>query len=334
MRISVALCTYNGAHFLRAQLESLLSQTRVPDEIVLCDDGSTDETLAIANEAAVRAPRLVRILPAGPRLGTVGNFERALRACSGDLIALSDQDDVWLPQKFERIEREMMTTPSLLGVFSNAALVDFELKPLGRTQWQWIGYDGGGGARSPSGALFAELLRRNCVTGCTMAIARSALDLVLPIDRRWPHDYWIAAILAAGGWLAPVDETLVLYRQHSANQVGAGDRGIAARVAAAHARRSTEYDAAATQWNVLADHLEALRPSATGGSTALRSAAADARERAAFYSARSANGRQSLPTRAAFALREAIAGRYARYAAGLPSALRDVLSADGARDRV
>src|ERR1019366_197610 len=94
-RISVALCTYNGERFLSQQLASIGKQTRLPDELVVCDDSSTDRTVAIVREFAASVSFPVRVFENQRNLGSAANFERAIRLCDGDLIALSDQDDIW-----------------------------------------------------------------------------------------------------------------------------------------------------------------------------------------------------------------------------------------------
>src|SRR3712207_5989304 len=101
MSLSVALCTYDGARYLPEQLESLARQRRLPDELVVCDDGSADDTVDVVRRFADRAPFAVRLSLNPQNLGFVKNFEQAIRLCRGDLIALADQDDVWHPQKLE-----------------------------------------------------------------------------------------------------------------------------------------------------------------------------------------------------------------------------------------
>src|ERR687894_3003245 len=101
-RFSVAMCTYNGARFVAEQLASVAAQTRPPDELVVCDDGSTDETCRLVEEFAARAPFPVRLFVNERNLGSTRNFGRAVALCEGDLVALSDQDDVWHPEKLER----------------------------------------------------------------------------------------------------------------------------------------------------------------------------------------------------------------------------------------
>ena len=95
MRISVAMCTYNGADFLPAQLESILAQSRKPDQIVVCDDGSTDETRALLQGFEKESPDVILLRFNKKNLGSIRNFEQAIQLCNGDIIALSDQDDVW-----------------------------------------------------------------------------------------------------------------------------------------------------------------------------------------------------------------------------------------------
>src|SRR5262249_10160572 len=105
-KISIALCTYNGAKYLSSQLESYLAQTCLPDEVVVCDDCSQDETVTILNDFAIRAPFPVRILVNDQNLGSTKNFEKSISLCSGEIIFLSDQDDVWMPNKIERVSSE------------------------------------------------------------------------------------------------------------------------------------------------------------------------------------------------------------------------------------
>src|SRR5690349_17434303 len=120
MRISIALCTYNGGPFLAEQLASYVQQTRLPDELVVCDDCSSDNTMAILRDFAARAPFAVRLHQNAANLRSTRNFEQAIRLCTGDVIALSDQDDVWLPEKLERMERTLAADPEISLVFSDA----------------------------------------------------------------------------------------------------------------------------------------------------------------------------------------------------------------------
>src|SRR5215467_4239016 len=104
-KLSVALCTYNGSRFLQEQLGSIGSQSRPPDELVICDDGSSDDTVDIIKRFALNAPFPVKLEVNASNLGSTKNFELAVSLCCGDVIALSDQDDVWDATKLAKIER-------------------------------------------------------------------------------------------------------------------------------------------------------------------------------------------------------------------------------------
>jgi len=219
-RISVALCTYNGARFLDAQLESILAQTRQPDELVACDDGSTDETVPILERFRQRTPFAVRIERNPSTLGSTKNFEKAIGLCTGDLIATSDQDDIWLPEKLALCEAAFSADPTLGLVFSDAEVVDEELRPLGHTMWDAIHFGKAYRRRVRSGGSFEILLRQWLVTGATMMFRADLRSLVLPIPPIWIHDGWIATISGALSPVGLVERSLVKYRQHAAQQIG------------------------------------------------------------------------------------------------------------------
>ena len=110
LSLSVALASYNGERYIAEQLDSIARQTRLPDELIISDDASTDSTPAIVHEFAQRVPFPVRFLQ-HERLGSTGNFELAIAACQGDIIFLCDQDDVWYPNKIEVIEAVFVNRP-------------------------------------------------------------------------------------------------------------------------------------------------------------------------------------------------------------------------------
>ena len=140
-RVSVALATCNGARFLRAQLASIGAQTRPPDEIVACDDASEDETLRVLRSFADEAALPVRIESNQPRLGITRNFERAISLCTGDVIFLADQDDVWKRDKIRTLIDVLADRPGVGAVFSNGEVVDADGKPLGQSLWDSLEFD-------------------------------------------------------------------------------------------------------------------------------------------------------------------------------------------------
>ena len=135
-RISVALRTYNGERFLSRQLASMQQQTRLPDELVICDDCSTDHTVEILQDFAASAGFPVRLTRNQSNLGFVANFERAIQLCQGDLIALSDQVDIWDSTRLQRSEQEFLEHPEVGLVFSDADIIDDQDQPTGTHLWQ------------------------------------------------------------------------------------------------------------------------------------------------------------------------------------------------------
>ncbi|MCU1312518.1 MAG: glycosyltransferase family 2 protein [Acidobacteriaceae bacterium] len=256
--ISVALCTYNGARYLEEQLASILAQTRPPDELVWADDGSTDATSSLAQAFAARAGFPVSILPARSRLGSTRNFERALRHCRGDLIALSDQDDRWQPQRLARSAAALESTPDAVLLFSDGLIIDEHSLPLSGSLWQRFGFVGERHDRFIRGD-YSLLSRERFITGATTMLRRSALAAALPIPPAWVHDAWLGTVLSFQGKLIALDEPLIDYRIHAQQQVGADSRWQrhASRNAAAHwARIHTER----LQADALEDHLRRYPP--------------------------------------------------------------------------
>jgi glycosyltransferase involved in cell wall biosynthesis len=228
MSISVALCTHNGAAFLREQLASILAQTLLPDEIVISDDASTDSTLEIIESevASFRsangdaAPN-VTVLRNETPLGVSANFERAILACSSELVALCDQDDVWEPGRLARALTLFGGRPELLLIHGDAILIDGNGAELGETLFEALEVDAKLRAQVHSGGAFELLLHRNIVTGATAVVRRELAALAAPFPAAWLHDEWLAIIAAATGAIDLTSERLVRYRQHGDNQLGA-----------------------------------------------------------------------------------------------------------------
>jgi glycosyltransferase involved in cell wall biosynthesis len=218
-KISVALCTYNGEPFLRQQLASIQQQTRLPDELVVCDDQSTDQTLTIVREFAESAPYPVKIFENERNLGFAANFERAIRLCEGDLIALSDQDDIWYPNRLERSAQELTAHPEAGLVFSDADIINDSDELAGSTLWQRLGFAGKREGELLAGQ-YTVLAKHRFVTGATVMFRASLRDHFLPIGTGWIHDEWIALIVAAFSDLRPISQPLIRYRVHGSQQVG------------------------------------------------------------------------------------------------------------------
>ena len=227
MRISVAMCTYNGAEFLAAQLASIAGQTRVPDEIVVCDDASTDDTRRVLESFARTSPTPVSLYFSKQNTGSLKNFERAIGLCTGDVIVLSDQDDVWRADKLQLLEQALRDHPSAGLVFSDAELVDKNLNSLGRRMWDQVGFDAHKQKLIRTGKSLDVLITGWTVTGATMAFRSDYVKLALPIPSNIAmiHDGWIALTVASVAEVLFIDEPLIKYRQHERQQVGAPKRG-------------------------------------------------------------------------------------------------------------
>lgn len=232
-KVSVALCTYNGARYLRTQLESILTQSVLPDEIIVRDDGSRDATLAIAESCLSTGGVAYSIEQNAARMGSSANFGRAFADCSGDIIIPCDQDDSWRGNKLATLKAALIDDPGLTMVFSNAAMMDEHSLPLHYTQWQSAMYGSQEQELTRRGELMSVLLRYPVVCGATMAFRRSVLPLALPIAEEWVQDEWITWLCAATSRVGAIDEILVDYRHHSAQQIGAARLTLARQLATA-----------------------------------------------------------------------------------------------------
>jgi len=222
--VSVALCTCNGERFLGDQLDSLSRQSHLPSELIACDDRSADSTLPILEGYARSAPFSVRVIRNSERLGVASNFGKALAACSGEYIALCDQDDVWKPDKLERlaakaIELKQSGNKGPYFIHSDLELVDAELNTLGSSYLEHQGL------KLPQSRQYRTLLVQNYIPGCSTLFSRELLDVALPIPgEAVMHDWWLALIASITGSLACDPARTVLYRQHGGNQLGSQPR--------------------------------------------------------------------------------------------------------------
>jgi glycosyltransferase involved in cell wall biosynthesis len=218
IRVSVAIATYNGSRFLREQLDSIASQTLTPAELIVSDDGSSDNTLEIVRSFAQFAPFPVHILEKKERLGFADNFLFAAEQCQYEYIALCDQDDRWLPDKLAVAIDRMQTDGSLLSLH-RLMVTDVDLSFKGIFNQDIVG-----------DACYAPLQLDPYATGWgnTMVVRREILHLIpraaRPRQFEQPkplsHDTWIYVLSAALGSVSHISEPLILYRQHGANVYG------------------------------------------------------------------------------------------------------------------
>ena len=221
-KISVALCTYNGAAYLCEQLESIANQTRLPDELIVCDDRSSDATIEIVEAFKRTSPFDVSLSINERNLGSTRNFEKAISLCRGEIIFLSDQDDVWRPDKIERMMRIFDSRPGTGFVFSDATVVDRDRQPVGTRLWD-VAFPIEMRRDALKNGMFDVLLWQNVVTGATSAFRSNLRVRFLPIPDDIPnliHDGWIAQIASCVSDVEFVDEPLIEYRQHRGQQIG------------------------------------------------------------------------------------------------------------------
>jgi glycosyltransferase involved in cell wall biosynthesis len=322
--ISVALCTCNGAAYLPEQLESIAAQRRPPDEIVVRDDASEDDTAAVIQAFAARVPFPVRFERNADRLGSTRNFDRAIAACAGDLIALSDQDDVWRPDKLLTIERCFHENPGVGLVFSDADLVDAALNPIGARLWARVGFDSRRRHVWQTRGALTALVPGRIVTGATLAFRSSFRSLLLPIPEGiapMMHDGWIALAIAAVAGVTPIEEPLIAYRRHGAQQIGTPDTDARPRLGVmASAAHVNAYSMHLASLGALHERLAAGRAGPEGVAAAGRVGTI----------LRHFDMRANLPSsrvaRMPLVLRELASRRYHDYGNGVRSLIKDLVS--------
>jgi len=219
--IDVLLATYNGARYLRPQIESVLNQKEVSFRVLVRDDGSVDETPAIIEHYKRLRPDCIVHLGGSDNLGVIGNFAHLLGEATAPYVALCDQDDIWEPHKLRILletmhdleERHGIDTPLL--VHCDLRVVDDALRERHSSYWRFAGV-------YPSRSSLPRLLLKNTIAGCASLANKALVRLALPVPRAaLMHDYWLALVACAAGHVGAVEEPLMLYRQHERNTIGA-----------------------------------------------------------------------------------------------------------------
>lgn len=230
MKIGVAVITYNGMKFLPQQLDSIIAQSRMPDHLVVSDDASSDGTWEYLQEWAQRCPVRVTLIRNDRQLGLTGNFEQAVSAVEADIVFSADQDDIWLPDKVERLMAVFESEPDVLLVHTDAILVDAEDRDMGATLLGELDLTRTERRDIQAGRFFEVYCRRNVVTGATAAFRKSLLELACPMPKTTYHDAWLAFMAAATGKVRLIDAPTIRYRQHGANLVGVRKLGFVTRL--------------------------------------------------------------------------------------------------------
>jgi glycosyltransferase involved in cell wall biosynthesis len=204
MKVSIAMATYNGARYLPDQLDSFLRQNRQPDELVVCDDGSTDATPEILGWFRQGVPFPVHLYRHKKNLGFAKTFETAISNCSGELIFLSDQDDIWFPTKIGVVEQTLLSTPGKLLLVHDGELVDENLVSHGVTYQRQV--------------LAGYRSLDHLATGALTAVRRELLQYALPFPAGVVgHDGWLHDIARLLHTRLVLEQPLQLVRRHSSN---------------------------------------------------------------------------------------------------------------------
>lgn len=222
MKISVCLITFNGSSFLHEQIDSILAQSFPIEEIIVCDDASSDNTLNILNEYSLKYPELFKINLNETNIGAVANIQKAIITATGDIVFLADQDDIWMPNKVEVILQYFKQNPNIKGVITNGLVINEQGNAIVNTSlWETMSF--------PIKQLGTnlDLLKyitevENFATGATMAFYTSLLFLQkpFPIIKGMFHDRWIALNLCLQNELGYIDQPLIKYRTHASQVIG------------------------------------------------------------------------------------------------------------------
>lgn len=210
--VSIAMATYNGEQFLAQQLDSILSQSYANIEIIICDDGSTDATCEILQHYAQKGGNIQCFFNETNK-GLVKNFEKALLLCTGDYIALADQDDIW---RHDKIAILVDTIGEADLVHSDAHLID-DTGVVFATSYSLYSH------KNLHKDIYSYCMENN-VTGCTSLFSRSLLTNALPFPKGiFVHDWWLALCAYQHRGIVYCDQPLIDYRQHAHNQIGAAE---------------------------------------------------------------------------------------------------------------
>lgn len=221
MKTSVAICTYNGEKYIREQIDSILNQTQKIDEIIVCDDRSSDKTIAILEEYALANPNLFRIYINEVNLRSVKNFEKAIELCTGDIIFLSDQDDAWIPEKVAEYVDYFNQNANIKVIASNGYCINDDSQIEEKYAiWEVPQFLKEKGATYDYFSIINYV--SNLATGASMAFRKEIIADILPIPivKNFHHDEWITIVASRNNEFVLLNKKYFYYRTHNTQQVG------------------------------------------------------------------------------------------------------------------
>ena len=222
MKISVAFIVYNGANYMRSQLDSILAQSYKVDEIIVVEDASTDNTIEILNYYSIENPGLFFIDYNEKNIGSYKSIEKAIKACTGDIIILADHDDYWETHKVASIIKWFEENPEMHGLMSNGLLMDAKGEINNNySLWDSMCFPYKNITSVEDLKLYINTIE-NCATGAAMAFRNnlSFLQKPFPVIKYFIHDRWLAINLAEQNSLGILDEKLIRYRIHPSQETG------------------------------------------------------------------------------------------------------------------
>ncbi|GGI22891.1 glycosyltransferase family 2 protein [Pedobacter mendelii] len=206
--VSIALCTFNGEKYISEQLDSIINQDYPNLEIIIVDDNSSDKTIDILKSFAERNENISLVLNE-TNIGFNKNFRKALTLCSAEYIAISDQDDIWLPEKISRLVNNIKDNLLLYHdseyINDNGTSLNISISSHHRFL---------------SGNCVKQLLYFNCISGHTSLIKKELLDLTPEFDKDLYYDWWLAYTAACTGRLNFIKDRLVKHRKHTESSTG------------------------------------------------------------------------------------------------------------------
>ena len=338
LTVSIALATYNGGRYIKEQLDSYSKQQRLPDEVIVSDDGSTDDTIAIVDAWKQTVPFEVRLVTNLGEHGHTGNFYNAIANCTGDCILISDQDDFWLDTHISSLAACFEQDPNLLALASDSNCVDEQLNELG--------YRLSAAQRAtsvvrnfgsfPSYVPFNQVLRVHFAFGHGMAIRRGLVELSSPLSKNWGHDCWLFLIAALMGRASYVNMPLTLYRQHATQTCGGSKHSLLSLSRSALTNRvqppqeeRSEAAKGSQSPPKLADLLEAAKKyhdASENGDRKVSQANADLiMKKHAFLVWRNQVKSRPLPQRVVSTTYQLLLGRYHLFGRGFIACARDII---------
>lgn len=314
MTISVVIAAYNGSSYIAEQLESICTQLLPPDEVVISDDNSTDQTRKIVEEIAEKFPQIKIIFSVNPAPdGVDKNFERAISLATGNVIFICDQDDIWLPGRL-KIMAGVLNEP-LSGTFCDSKIVDHQLNDLGYTHLFSRGFKSYDKLFTVAGKDF---LKRVPAAGHDMAFTADLKEILLPFpDLKNCYDTWIGLVLfALGAWKPCTSEPLTLFRRHAGAVSGSGF-SLSFREKIAQAKKAVADDASGWYAELYHQLIERVKDKAAPEMLSLL-------EKRRIHSLRRSRMNTALPGRLFLVMLETLNGNYFRFGRSWQNIVQDI----------